>query len=184
MWSRTAFALGCLAFLASPFAGASETDPLARENAKVRIMGNLGIGSAVGELGGTVTVAPIPEVQLELGAGLGLAGVQFSLMPKLALGNRHDRLILGAGPTLAVGENPNPSRTCASLWLNLEVGYEYRSTRGFSFLIAVGLTKGVAGEMPGLPAPGVYEPGDTTTPEAVSGLPVFPQGRIALGHWF
>ena len=144
----------------------------------------MGIGSAVGEMGGTFTYAPRPKLQFELGVGLGFSGVQLSFMPKLSSGNRHHNLVVGMGPSLAVGRNRNPAVTCVSLWLNAEAGYEYRSARGLSFLAAVGFTKGLAGTMPDDDAAGVYEPGDIATPDAVSGLPPLPQGRIAFGHWF
>jgi hypothetical protein len=161
--------------------GGSPTD---RTAAKSRLMGNMGIGSAVGEMGATFTYAPRPELQIELGAGLGLTGLQLSLMPKASLGSRHHRFLVGVGPSTAIGTNTKPAATCVSWWLNAEVGYEYRSASGFSFLLAAGITKGVAGMVPGIGAPGVYEPGDVTTPEAARELPLLPQGRIALGRWF
>jgi hypothetical protein len=155
-----------------------------RSGAKSRLMGNMGIGSAVGELGATFTYAPRSAVQIELGAGLGLTGFQLSLMPKATVGTRYDRFVIGVGPSLAIGTNIKPEQTCVSLWLNAEVGYEFRSVSGFSFLMAAGITKGVAGTVPGMGAPGVYEPGDITSPEAARDLPIIPQGRIALGRWF
>jgi len=173
-----------LAGLGQPaMAAAGESDGSSANEPKLRLMGNMGVASAVGEMGGTFTYAPRPEVQLELGAGLGLTGTQFSLMPKLTAGGVQHRFVLGIGPSLGVGSNPNPAVTCESLWLNAEVGYEYRSASGISFLVAVGITKGIAGHIPG-GAPGSYDEGDATAPEAVSGLPVVPQGRIAFGHWF
>ena len=147
-------------------------------------MGSMGVGSAVGELGATFTYAPRPALQFELGAGLGLSGIQFPVMPKVTVGTRHHRLSVGAGPSVAVGSNTKPEQTCVSYWLNAEAGYEYQSTAGFSFLIAAGFTKGIAGTMPGIGTPGDYEPGDGTVPESVSRLPILPQGRIALGRWF
>ncbi len=167
----------------SAIVAAGELDGPTANAPKLRLMGNMGIASAVGEMGGTFTYAPRPEVQLELGVGLGLTGAQFSLMPKLTAGSGQHRFVLGVGPSLGVGNNPEPAVTCESLWLNAEVGYDYRSPSGLSFLVAVGITKGIAGRIPG-DAVGRDEQGDPTAPRAVSGLPVVPQGRIAFGHWF
>jgi len=185
MRSQATLLFGLLA-LGLPFtARADEGEPVPdRSGSRIRLMGNMGVGSAVGELGATFTYAPRPELQIELGTGLGLSGFQFSLMPKVSVGTRRERLVVGVGPSVAIGTSANPEQTCVSLWLNAEVGYEFRSASGFSFLVAAGITKGIAGTMPGRGAPGVYEPGDTTAPEAVWGLPIAPQGRIALGHWF
>jgi hypothetical protein len=180
------FLLGLLALglPAAALADDGESVP-DRSGSKIRLMGNMGIASAVGELGTTLTFAPRPEVQIELGAGLGRSGFQLSLMPKATVGTHHHRLLVGVGPSAAIGANAKPERTCVSYWLNAEVGYELRSATGFSFLVAVGITKGIAGTMPGRGASGVYEPGDTTTtPEAVWRLPIIPQGRIAFGRWF
>ena len=147
-------------------------------------MGNMGIASAVGEMGGTFTYAPVAPLELELGSGIGASGFQFSFLSKLVGGEGRHRFSVGAGPSLGIGSNTNPAQTCFSLWLNVEAGYEFRAPSGFSFLLAVGFGKGLAGKMPGLPAPGVSEPGDVLTPEPVADLPIFPQGRIAFGRWF
>jgi hypothetical protein len=185
MRSLSTFLLSLLALGLSATALADDGESAPdRSSSKFRLMGNMGLASAVGEMGSTVTFAPRPELQIELGAGLGLSGFQLSLMPKATVGTRRDRFVIGIGPSVAIGTNTNPRQTCVSLWLNAEVGYEFRSIAGFSFLVAAGITKGIAGTMPGMGAPGTYEPGDTTMPDAVRGLPVFPQGRIAFGRWF
>ena len=146
-------------------------------------MGNMGIASAIGEMGGTFTYAPVPELQIELGAGLGFSGLQLSLMPKVSAGTSHHRLTLGLGPSVGIGTNRNPSVTCVSYWLHAEAGYELRSASGLSFLIAVGLGKGLGGTMPGSPGPGM-DTADAVSPQSASQRSVFPQGRIALGRWF
>jgi hypothetical protein len=184
MWSRTAFTLGLLTAALPAVAAAASDDLPSREASKIRFMGNLGIGSAVGELGGTFTYAPRPEIQLELGAGLGISGLQLSVMPKLTAGTQHHRLTFGVGPSVGIGNNEKPAETCVSLWLNGEVGYEYRSSSGLSFLVAVGVFKGIAGHMPGGFTPGISHEGESIPPEAVADGPLSPQGRIAVGRWF
>jgi hypothetical protein len=152
-------------------------------------MGNSGLGSPVGLLGVTLTYAPVPEIQFEFGSGLGFSGFQFSLMPKLSIGRAsEDRFVLGVGPSVGIGRNSNPSQGCVSWWLNVEVGYEFRSVGGFSFLMAVGVVKGLAGKMPSFgPFSFSSEPSDaewSVPPVAVASLPVLPEGRIAFGRWF
>jgi hypothetical protein len=185
MWQRTKVLASVLAFLSAAPAAATDDDAFSDGRApRVRLMGNMGIASAVGEMGGTFTYAPVPELELELGAGIGASGFQFSFLPKLSGGGRRHRLSLGIGPSVGLGSNTNPSETCVSLWLNAEAGYEFRSPSGFSFLLALGLGKGLAGKMPGLGTPGVTEAGEPVGPELVADLPIFPQGRIAFGRWF
>ena len=151
--------------------------------AKNRLMGNSGLFSAIGEIGGTYTYAPVPELQMEFGSGIGLSGIQFSFMPKLSVGDRKNRLILGAGPSMGVYPDNNPSHTYVSYWLNAEVGYEYRSVGGFSFLIAAGITRGIAGDYRDQCV--IDCDGDTKGfSRPATELPLLPQGRIAFGRWF
>jgi hypothetical protein len=184
MWLRTAILLGVLAPLVpatavADDAGARSSGPAS----KIRLMGNMGVASAIGEMGGTLTYSPRPEFQVELGTGIGYSGLQLSLMPKLAIGGKNHRVSIGAGPSMGIGSNPKPSQTCISYWLNAEVGYEYRSASGLSFLVAVGIFRGLAGEIPG-GTPGVTEAGEAVRPEPASDFSLFPQGRIAFGRWF
>jgi hypothetical protein len=152
-------------------------------SAKQRFMGNSGICSVVGLIGITYTYSPVQLFQIELGSGLGFSGFQFSLMPKLSLGDDHHRFVLGVGPSVGIARDSNPSYTYLAYWLNAEVGYEYRSAGGFSFLIAAGVFHGIGGE---------YRDecmfdcdGDTHGwPEPTTAMPFLPQGRIAFGRWF
>jgi len=191
-WSMrigTALVVGVLMLVYSAFARAEDDGD--RSLSQVRLMGNSGFGSPVGILGGTFTYSPRPQFQIELGSGLGFSGFQFSIMPKVALGSGRERFVLGVGPSVGIAPNStgSPATTCVSYWLNAEAGYEFRSVGGFSFLIALGVVKGIAGKMPAiLPSgdPFEQEPGTSTTapPDAVSGYPILPEARIAFGRWF
>jgi hypothetical protein len=148
-------------------------------------MFDLGLGSPVGLIGGTLTFLPWPQFQAELGLGYGLSGVQFSVMPKLSVGSAQRHFVLGIGPSVGIGQSTNPSRLCVSYWLHAEAGFETRSRSGASFLLAFGVVRGLGGEMPGHGVIGVTEQGETIRPEPLSDLPILlPEFRIAWGHWF
>jgi hypothetical protein len=180
----TALTVGGLVLAVPAAAGA--VDDGDRSTSQVRLMGNLGFGSPVGLVGGTFTYAPRPQVQIELGSGIGFSLFQFSLMPKVTLGSKRERFVLGVGPSVGVAPSSAencPATACVSYWLNAEAGFEFRSVGGFSFLMAIGVVKGLAGKMPGYGAPGVTEPGDVHHPYAVAGIPILPEARIAFGRW-
>jgi hypothetical protein len=163
----------------------SRDSPSGEQSSIMRLMFNLGLGSPIGLLGGTLTFSPWTGFQIELGLGLGLSGVQLSGMPKLSVGSGQRHFVLGAGPSIGIGNNPNPSQLCISYWLNAEVGYEIRSESGSAFLLAFGVVSGLAGQMPGYGVVGVTEQGEAVKPEPVTRLPiVLPAFRIAWGHWF
>ena len=145
-------------------------------------MGNLGLFSAVGEIGVTYTYAPIPAFQIELGSGIGFSGPQFSLMPKLSLGDGRNRFLAGIGPSVGLDWYGSLGSGPASYWLNVDVGYEYRTPGGYSFLVAVGIFRGIAG---GYHDPCVNFSNDSCLGpfEQVKGV-TFPQMRFAWGHWF
>jgi opacity protein-like surface antigen len=172
------------ALSASAAAIAQDDDDQSADNftAKSRLMGNLGIGSVVGFIGGTYTYAPVPQFQLELGSGIGWSGFQFSMMPKLSLGDDRHCFVMGVGPSLAVDPDNNPPHTYVALWLNAEVGYEYRSVGGFSFLIAAGIVRGLAGEVRDQCV--IDCEGDTKGWSRPAPEYNFPQMRIAFGRWF
>jgi len=92
-------------------------------------------------IGAAYVYSPSEPTELEFGAGLGFSGVQLSLMPKLALGSKHHRVLLGVGPSLGIADGV--SYTTA--WVNGDVGYEYRATSGFSIALSVGFTAELAG---------------------------------------
>ena len=180
------FATSLVTLITPAVVGAQEDSAESSSNtvAKSRLMGNSGLFSAIGEIGGTYTYAPVPEFQMEFGSGIGFSGFQFSFMPKLSvgLGDRQNRFILGVGPSVGVYPDINPPHTYVSYWLNAEIGYEYRSAGGFSFLIAAGITHGIGGE---------YRDecvidcnGDTKGHPSPAAEITLPQGRIAFGRWF
>lgn len=149
---------------------------------KSRLQADLGVASAVGEIGASYTYAPVPEVELEVGAGLGASGYQLSAMPKLSLGSATYRLVLGAGLSTSLDSGNNPSRSYVGYWLNVEAGYEYRSPAGYSVLVAVGVTRGIGGSRR------AYCGADCGSEPAIWDRQVagemYPQGRIAVGRWF
>jgi hypothetical protein len=152
-------------------------------SAKHRFMGNSGISSVVGLIGATYTYSPVELFQVELGTGFGFSGFQFSLMPKLSLGDDHHRAVFGVGPSVGITRDSNPAYTYVAYWLNAEVGYEYRSAGGFSFLIAGGFFHGIGGQYRDECV--IDCEGDTHGwPEPTTSLPFLPQGRVAFGRWF
>ena len=109
------------------------------------LRGDVGVGSAIGAVGAALVIAPLNHAQIEVGTGLGVSGVQVSLMPKLTIGNPQDHFIAGAGVSLAFPWRAT-SATGHPVWLNVDAaGYEHMSKHGFAFLVAVGLTGGLGG---------------------------------------
>lgn len=141
---------------------------------------NWGLFSAVGFIGGTYSFSPIPQLELEAGTGLGLTGIQVSVMPKLSLGCASHRFILGVGPS--VGIDPYDGPVHASYWLNAEIGYAYRSEGGFSFLVAAGVTAALGGRMHALCIWSDCSEERKIEGEELAGWGV-PQIRFALGAW-
>jgi hypothetical protein len=140
---------------------------------------NLGLGSALGLGGVTLTEAFSRFTRLELGAGYGASGYQLSVMPKMVLGRPHDHFVAGAGISLAL---PTDSRLASGhpIWLNLDaLGYEHRFDSGIAVSAAFGVTGGLGGGEVCLPT-------DGCEPQFLR--PVsdywFPQGRVGIAYWF
>jgi len=98
------------------------SDPLPKNAIAV----DVGFASAIGMLGVTYMLTPLPPLELELGMGAGYSGMQLSFMPKLSFGARNHRVTtgIGVGSTVAaaVVTRGNP------IWLNADIlGYEFRS---------------------------------------------------------
>ena len=148
---------------------------------------NLGIGSAIGEVGVTGAFWPAPFLGTEVGLGYGVTGTQYSLMEKVAVGRPDSaiRFVSGAGVAFASGSSYSPER---SLWLNLDAaGLEVRSKRHFVFFLAGGLTIGLAGgRFQGglMPETDCSPYPDCTLRSKVPGY-LAPQLRLGLlGFWF
>jgi len=144
---------------------------------------NLGIASAVGVAGLTVTRAFFDCLRVELGGGAGWSGWQLSLMPKvgvdLSSAGVH-YLVFGAGVALTL-----PGYAASTfmadghpVWLNAEIGYEARAENGFAFAIAAGVTRGLGGGRIC-----VADCGDPSNLEEVSHF-IGPQFRLQFAYWF
>jgi hypothetical protein len=178
-----AFSSALLMLSASAASAQEASRALPAETAKKNLVqGSLGLGSPVGALGISYTYAPIRQIEIEIGGGLGFTGYQLSAMPKLSLGNSNDRFVVGLGPSVSIDTWQSEKQTHLGYWLNGEVGYEHRTWSGLSVLVAVGVTYGLAGAIPrrcGSDCVGGAQAWD----EPIAGR-VLPQGRIALGRWF
>jgi hypothetical protein len=169
--------------MAAPISGRAQTlaegnGPAPRPNT---ISLDLGVGSAVGELGITFARTFGDLIQIEAGVGIGDSGTQLSLMPKLVLGNRAMHFVAGVGLSVAIPGNPVIA-TGHPIWLNVDAaGLQIISSQGITFLGAVGITEGLGG--------GGYcsnfvdgcQPGEKLS--SVAGV-WGPQFRIAWGYSF
>jgi hypothetical protein len=147
------------------------------------VFANLGLFSATGFGGLSYAHVPSNNWVFEAGVGYGLTGFQLSLMPKLTHGQNH-RFVLGLGPSVGLGRE----RSGLSLWLNGDIGYEYRADDGFSVSLVVGFTQGIAGCIADQCRPGGAGWGDESDERAFMSERaadwVGPQGRIIIGKWF
>jgi hypothetical protein len=106
---------------------------------------DLGLASALGELGASGAFWPRPFTGTELGLGLGITGVQCSLMQKFTVARPESsvRFLFGAGLSYAAGTR---NTTGSILWLNLDmVGFEVRTPGHLLFFMSTGLTVGLRG---------------------------------------
>lgn len=141
---------------------------------------NLGLGSAVGVAGVTVTGAFGRFARLELGAGAGYSGYQLSVMPKIALGEPHDHFVAGVGVSVAF---PDDFRVASGhpIWLNIDaLGYEHRFDSGIAVSTTVGASGGLGGGQICSPPPDGCE---AQFQHPVTGY-WFPQGRASVAYWF
>jgi hypothetical protein len=154
---------------ASPFTQAARID--------------LGLASAIGFLGVTYSLSPVRAFIAELGVGAGYSGLQLSVMPKLVIGASAHRFVVGAGPsvgipglTIVTNNGPfggNQRERVIAPWINAEIGYDYRSRTGSTFLVAGGVTVGLGH-------------GCVVTLDSCAELYglVLPQLRVGFGRWF
>jgi hypothetical protein len=157
----------------------SATAAANREAPTTAIGVELGLGSAVGLAGFTLTQALGPWLRLELGGGYGVTGYQLSVMPKLAFGDRHDHFVAGVGVALAF---PTDARVASGhpLWLNIDAaGYEHRFDSGFALSATFGVTGGLGGGQ-------ICLPPDGCEPQFLRPVSAYwmPQGRIGAAYWF
>lgn len=114
----------------------------ARKN-EVRV--DLGLGSAVGFAGVSYARSLHSLFDLEFGVGAGLSGVQLSAMGRLGLGSATHRFVVGAGLSMGTGVYETGDKPVG--WFNAETGYQLRLGGGFTFLVTLGYTAGVAGQL-------------------------------------
>jgi len=159
--------------------------PWSQASRPTGIGADMGIGSAVGFAGLTVTRVFLDCVRIELGGGFGYSGWQLSLMPKLALDLAHGKhyLVIGAGASVAFPTRTEAFGTTATghpIWLNVDaLGYEVRNQDGFSFAAAIGVTRGLGGGQ-------VCRYVECSAPDDmgdVEGIWSF-QTRIQFAYWF
>jgi hypothetical protein len=141
---------------------------------------DLGVGSAIGFAGITLARALGEYAQIELGTGVGFSGYQFSVMPKLVLGSPRNHFVAGVGLSVADPSNALHA-TGHPVWLNVDaVGYEMLSNFGLSFLVTLGVTKGLGGGTLCALIDGC-EPGEQLSDVARLWGPQF---RVAYAYWF
>lgn len=177
-WSILSVAL----LLSSGIASAQEAaDALPTRTAKKNLVqGSFGVGSPIGALGVSYTYVPVPQMEVEIGGGIGLSGYQGSIVPKLSLGSASDRLVIGVGPSISADSGREPRRTYVGYWLSGEIGYQHSTPAGLSVLIAAGAGYGLSGTMHTLCTL------DCTSNDRGSDIAgrLVPQARIAIGRWF
>jgi hypothetical protein len=179
MRRRRSIVVGTLsvALLIGTGRAAAQNEPLAHPN---RLGFDVGVASAVGEIGLAYQYAPSSRWRLEGGLGWGFSGVQLSAMPKVAFGGACS-LLLGAGPSLAVGgpyaqsgsaHQPQPK---VIGWLNVDVpGVECHSDAGISFEAALGVTLALTS----------FHYDITDVGATIHAGNLLPQARLGLGWWF
>jgi len=140
---------------------------------------NVGLGSAVGLAGVTLTGAFARYARVEIGAGYGISGYQLSLMPKIALGRPQDHYVAGVGVAMTFPTDPYLA-SGHPIWLNVDaLGYEHRFDTGIAVSTALGFSGGLGGGKLCFPPDGC---------EPQFQFPVthwwFPQARAAIAYWF
>jgi hypothetical protein len=160
-------------------AAAAPPVPEATESARTAVGLDLGIASAVGFGGVTLARQLGRHLRLEAGAGLGLSGLQLSVMPKLVLGDGHDHFVSGAGVSVAFFSD-SQYVSGHPIWLNVDaVGYEHHFDNGIAVSSSVGLTGGLGGGQ-------ICLPPDGCEPQFFRDVTHYwgPQARAQLAYWF
>lgn len=172
--------IAVVATLVAPAANATEIPLRTRAQSIERrhqLRVDVGLASAVGFGGLSYGFSPSGLFQLEAGIGYGFSGLQLSLMPKLTAGSARHKFILGAGPSLGLGDRSliSPSDSGPIFFLNVDVGYQYVSESGFTFNIAGGPTVALNGRV----RSGFF---DGPVRDAAGMTTI--QGRIGFGYCF
>ncbi len=137
----------------------------------------LGLASPVGELGLSYAYSWLSWLETEIGIGLGITGVQDSVMQRVGFGGSRVRFIAGAGVSVTA---PRYGHTTGyPVWLNVDlVGVEIRATGHALFYFASGVTVGLGG---GRVAGWANDP-DSPVMISQKGCGL-PQMSIGLGVW-
>jgi hypothetical protein len=149
------------------------------ERARSAVGLDLGIASAVGLGGVTLTRQVTSHLRVEAGVGLGITGVQLSLMPKVVFGGERDYFVAGAGISVTVLSD-SQYVSGYPLWLNVDaLGYEHQFDSRLAFSLALGLTGGLGGGR-------VCLPPDGCEPQFFEDVTHYwgPQARLQLSYWF
>ena len=152
--------------------------PEVPESARTAVAVDLGIASAVGFAGVTLARQLGDHLRFEAGAGLGVSGLQLSVMPKLVLGQGRDHFVSGAGVSVALFVD----RQYVSghpIWLNVDaVGHEHHFDNGIALSYFLGVTGGLGGGQICLP--------DGCEPQFFRDVTHYwgPQARVQLSYWF
>jgi hypothetical protein len=119
------------------------------------VYAQLGLGTPLGWAGGEIEQTLTSFLAISGGVGMGSAGPQVALMPRLRLGNLYTVVTLGAGVSYGKyrwddGCSPDCSptvRTGTVTWGNLEAGIEHRLRSGFSVRYFAGYGHVIAGQL-------------------------------------
>jgi len=158
--------------------------PFSQTSRPTGIGADVGLASAVGFAGLTVTRAFAQCYRIELGGGIGATGWQLSLMPKLAFDLAHGShyLVIGAGVSVTFPTQTDGFAVATGhpVWLNVDaLGYEIRDSFGLSLAFAIGVTRGLGGGQ-------VCRYVECSSPDDrgdVAGVWT-PQTRIQVAYWF
>ena len=153
--------------------------PEVTESARTAVGVDLGIASAVGFGGVTLARQLASHWRLEAGVGLGVTGVQLSLMPKMVFGGARDHYVGGAGISVTVLSD-SQYVSGYPLWLNVDaIGYEHQFDSGLALSWALGFTGGLGGGR-------ICLPPDGCEPQFFEDVTHYwgPQARAQLAYWF
>lgn len=121
-------------------AQARVTDPTAINTVDLRL--DMGLASPVGAMGGALSV-PWRWFAMEVAGGVGLTGVNLSVMPKV-IPLRWDRnqLLVGVAATLVLPHQSFPMGRKQSRWLTAEVAYQRTIFIDNILYLGLGMTAG------------------------------------------